>query len=219
MYIHPVSRNPPCNDEKVPDVLKMRSRIWEVILYGESDADIALIAYLQSADATLKDGLQYVGILHDKDLDVAGNPKKPHMHILFRFPFTRTGTAVAKSFRIGNNQVARVHSWRAACRYLVHADQPDKHQYSESAVFGNLAYEAIAYIHETSFDIKSPFVCILDVLSSHCYSDYTSFLTWLVSCGAEYVETFRKNFQIFQPYIKHYSTYRKEYTYYESEQS
>lgn len=218
MYNYPAIRNPP-SEEKVPDVLKTRSRLWEIMLYGESDADIALIDYLRSADATLKDGLEYVGILHDKDLDDAGDPKKPHMHVFFRFPYTRTGTAVAKSFRIGYNQVGRVYSWRAACRYLVHADQPDKYQYPESAVFGSLAYEAVSYIHETSFDVKSPFVCILDALSSHCYTDYTSFLNWLVSCGAEYVETFRKHYMIFQPYIKHYSTYRKEYTYYESEQS
>lgn len=218
MKKYPVSRNPPPN-EKEPAVLKTRSRLWEIILYGESDADIALISYLQSADAALLDGLEYVGILHDKDLDEAGNPKKAHMHILFRFPFARTGTAVAKSFRVVFNQVASVHSWRAACRYLVHADQPDKHQYPESAVFGNLAYEAISYVHETDFDIKSPFVCILDALSSYCYSDYTSFLQWLVSCGAEYVETYRKNYMIFQPYIKHYSTYRKEYSYYEQQES
>lgn len=219
MYNLPVARNPPSNDDSVPAVLRTKSRLWEVILYGESDADKALIAYLQSADAALLDGLEYVGILHDKDLDEAGNPKKPHMHILFRFPNARHGTSVAKGFRLGYNQVAPVHSWRAACRYLVHSDHPDKYQYPESAVFGVLAYEAVSYIHETSFDIKSPFVCILDALSSHCYTDYTSFLNWLVSCGAEYVETFRKNYMIFQPYIKHYSTYRKGYTYYESDQS
>ena len=218
MSYYPAIRNPPTN-EKEPDVLKTRSRLWEIVLYGESEPDIAMIAYLRSVEAVLHDGLEFVGILHDKDFDESGQPKKPHMHVLFRFANARHGTSVAKSFRLGYNQVAPVHSWRAACRYLVHADQPEKHQYSESAVFGNLAYEAISYIHETSFDVKSPFVCILDVLSSHCYTDYTSFLTWLVSCGAEYVETFRKNYMIFQPYLKHYSTYRKEYTYYESEQS
>ena len=167
MKKYPVVRNPPSN-EKEPAVLKTRSRLWEIILYGESNVDIALIAYLQSADAALLDGLEYVGILHDQDLDDEGNPKKPHMHILFRFPFARTGAAVAKSFRLGYNQVSPVHSWRAACRYLVHANQPEKYQYPEGAVFGSLAYEAICYIRETSFDIKSPFVCILDVLSSYC---------------------------------------------------
>ena len=219
MYNYPTIRNPPSNDDKAPAVLRSKSRLWEVILYGESDADIALISYLQSADAALLDGLEYAGILHDKDLDESGQPKKAHMHVLFRFPNARHGTSVAKVFRLNYNQVAPVHSWRSACRYLVHSDQSDKYQYPESAVFGNLAYEAISYIHETSFDIKSPFVCILEALSSHCHSDYSSFLIWLVSCGAEYVETFRKHFQIFQPYIKYYSAYRKEYTYYESEQS
>lgn len=219
MFNYPTGRNPPCDDNKAPAPLRVRSRLWEVILYGESDADIAMIAYLRSADSVLLDGLEFVGILHDKDVDESGQPKKPHMHVLFRFPNPRFGTAVAKAFRLGLNQVAPVHSWRSACRYLVHTDHPDKYQYPESAVFGSLAYEAVSYICETSFDTKSPFVCILDVLSSHCYSDYTSFLNWLVSCGAEYVETFRKNYMIFQPYIKHYSTYRKEYSYYESEQS
>lgn len=207
----------PLNEAKADPLLSQRSRLWEVIVYGESEADQRLLAWLQSDEFLLCDNVAYVACFHDQDMTEEGLPKKPHYHVLFRFGFTKTMSAVSKSLGVAMNQIAPVRSWRSACRYLVHADQPDKHQYDEIGLFGTLHYEAVRYIRETKFDARSPFVAIFDILSSHVYSEYTTFMAWLIDCGAEYVETFRKNFMIFQPYIKQLSIYRKEYNFYESE--
>lgn len=209
----------PLNEVKSKPLLSQKSRLWEVIVYGESEADQRLLVWLQSDDFLLCDDVNYVACFHDQDITEEGLPKKAHYHVLFRFSNPRSMGGVAKALGVALNQVGPVHSWRGACRYLVHADQPEKHQYDESGLFGTLQYEAVRYIRETKYDARSPFVAIFDTLSSYVYPDYTSFMAWLIDCGAEYVETFRKNYMIFQPYIKHFSTYRKEHTYYECEQS
>lgn len=207
----------PLNQAKANPLLAQKSRIWEVIVYGESEADQRLLAWLQSDEFLLCDNIAYVACFHDQDITEEGLPKKPHYHVLFRFSNPRSMGGVAKALGVALNQIGPVHSWRSACRYLVHADQPDKHQYDESGVFGTLQYEAVRYIRETKFDIKSPFVAIFDILSSHFYSEYSQFMAWLIDCGCEYVETFRKNIMVFQPYIKQLAVYRKEYNFYETE--
>lgn len=73
--------------------------------------------------------------VHDKDIldGETGERKKPHTHIVLNFNNARSITAVADYFEILPQFVEPVKgkSERGALRYLLHLDNPEKHQYSQ----------------------------------------------------------------------------------------
>lgn len=91
-------------------------------------------------------------IWHDKDDEV------PHWHICLRLKNATTASAVLKWFKDGcnddgviqNTLIEYCNNVPASLRYLIHLDNPDKHQYSPDEVFhwGNGAiqdfYDAIS---------------------------------------------------------------------------
>ena len=72
--------------------------------------------------------LSYAYIFHDVDTTT------PHYHICIEFKNAKTMTAVKRFLSTDETSSADVWSTDGALRYLIHADQPDKHQYAITQV-------------------------------------------------------------------------------------
>ena len=103
-----------------------RFRNWAFVIYPESAPE----NWMQILDDLHVPCL--VSPLHDKDINADGTPKKPHYHIMLMFEGVKTSSQV-KDISInmlnGVNPIS-IASTRAYGRYLIHLDNPEKHQYS-----------------------------------------------------------------------------------------
>ena len=84
-----------------------------------------------------------VSPFHDQDVNVTGEPKKPHYHVLIMFEGMKSQDQVRELFdQIGGVGLETVNSLRGYARYLCHLDNPDKHQYFPGDVlaFGGCDY-------------------------------------------------------------------------------
>lgn len=71
-----------------------------------------------------------VSPFHDQDINVTGEPKKSHYHVLIMFEGMKSQEQVRDLFdQIGGVGLETVNSLRGYARYLCHLDNPDKHQY------------------------------------------------------------------------------------------
>lgn len=112
--------------------LPLKSREWEIILYDENEI------HKENLKILLEEK-RCVGVLHDKDIDDNGVLKKVHYHFLIRFENAMTIGSVLKI--IPNHEshlINKVKSFKGACRYLLHLDNPEKYQYTESNLLGNI---------------------------------------------------------------------------------
>ena len=76
-------------------------------------------------------GIPFYWILHDKD------SKKPHYHVLFcavNAVSINTAKTISNDIGAANGVAERVASRCGYLRYLVHMDNPEKHQYSSDEV-------------------------------------------------------------------------------------
>lgn len=73
--------------------------------------------------------------LHDKDLNATGEPKKPHWHVLLMFGGVKSYEQVKELTDALNAPMPeRCHNAKAMVRYMVHMDNPEKAQYSQSDI-------------------------------------------------------------------------------------
>ena len=119
---------------------KIKTRCWIMLLYPDDPMHVECMAKLAQG------GYTYAAILHDKDTWLedenkehnAGDPKKPHWHIVLRTQNPRWRDSVADELGIKANYLERCTSRDAALLYLVHEGYPDKYQYDVADVFGSL---------------------------------------------------------------------------------
>lgn len=113
---------------------KIRSRQCLFVLYPESQQE--QIEYCQQ-------NLPCAWALHDKDVYEhddkdgkykKGDPKKPHMHFVCKFPNARWFSAIAKEIGVPENTINRCNNLYKAYVYLWHELAPEKYQYDPSIV-------------------------------------------------------------------------------------
>lgn len=115
---------------------KYRDRKFCAVLYPEDPTHAACIDKLKSG------GYNFAVILHDKDVwesgDNKGQLKKPHWHVVIKFPNAVWNEPLAKELGIQSNYLEKCINVDAALTYLVHDGFDDKAQYELSEVFGPL---------------------------------------------------------------------------------
>jgi len=113
---------------------KINSRSWQLIIpldfpVEEIKSKVKLIAK------------NYYFIMHNKDIDDFGEPKKDHWHYLFTFSNSRDLNTVKGYFaefpQLLDNSFEKVSSIVGAKKYLCHFDHPNKAQYNYKDVETN----------------------------------------------------------------------------------
>lgn len=105
---------------------------WCCILYPEDPLQ-------NEAIATLINDKRAVGILHDRDIEADGSIKKPHYHFVIKLTGPGTVGSVQRIIpNVKENYIQPCKSIRGQCRYLVHKDNPEKEQYSQDEIVGNV---------------------------------------------------------------------------------
>lgn len=108
----------------------LRARGWACIVYPESVPENWIKLLNEAHIQTL------ISPLHDKDIDGAGKPKKPHYHVLAMFDNVVGESSAKKYFgRIGiKTPPEKIDTIKGYARYLIHLDDHDKAKYDESAI-------------------------------------------------------------------------------------
>lgn len=119
-----------------------------------------------------------VSPFHDKDVNVTGEPKKPHFHVLIMFEGMKSQDQVRELFdQIGGVGLETVNSLRGYARYLCHLDNPDKHQYFPADVktFGGCDYIEMIGLPSDRYEIIGE---MIDFCESECIVSYATLLVY-----------------------------------------
>lgn len=135
-----------------------RARNFTVLLYPDSvntpENWLQILGELQIP--------MFVSPLHDKDIDISGELKKPHHHIILMFEGKKSIEQVKDIVSIvgavappeipGKSSMI-VSSIRGASRYLCHLDNPDKALYDVGQVysFGGADYSSIISLAQDKY--------------------------------------------------------------------
>ena len=171
--------------------------------------NFATVVYPESAPAdwlTVLDSLHvpaFVSLLHDADVNADNTPKKAHYHVLLMFSSVKTveqaKEAITAIHGVGCETVSTV---RGYARYLVHADNPEKSQYSKSDVraFGGADYDAVT--HLPTDDVK----VTREMMQFIRANQIGSFAQFADICAVEHEDWFRalvtKSTYFIKEYIK-----------------
>lgn len=88
---------------------------------------------------------KYAYIIHDYDEDEDERLKAEHIHIMVRFKYAYNVYTLAKKLNLAPQYIRKIQSRRYedALLYLTHANTPEKHQYTASAVTANFDYASV----------------------------------------------------------------------------
>lgn len=173
------------------------SRAWEVVVYPDSDSYDAAVVLA----AVTEYFVQWCYILHDKDLNDDGTPKKPHYHVYGKLDTPRTPQAVANVLGVGVSSLRNVSSWRSAVRYSVHLDHPDKYQYPVDSLLSNFDVNKLLSVSD---DLQA--ARIFSYISSSCCTSVSDLTSWAFANGC--YPALRRGFAIWSRLLCENSLYR-----------
>lgn len=126
---------------------RFRDRKFCAVLYPEDPTHAACIDKLKSG------GYNFAAILHNEDVyedgENKGEKKKPHWHIVLKFPNAVWNEPLAKELGITSNYLEKCKSLDAALLYLVHYGYDDKFQYDLNEVFGTLQTRLASLLNDS----------------------------------------------------------------------
>lgn len=119
-----------------------RARDFLIELYLDNSEHMAIFEKLNKS-------YNFVGILHNRDVyeqerkneageivNVIGEIKKEHMHIIVAFENQRYLNGVSKEIGLEKRFIQKVQSFKKCARYLIHLDNEEKAQYTLDELFG-----------------------------------------------------------------------------------
>ena len=152
-------------------------------MVSEKGRDWTFVIYPESAPKNwreLLDGTHLRWIespLHDKDLDADGELKKPHWHIMISFDGPVTLTAVKKySLMLNCPEPRKVGSGKGLVRYMIHLDNPEKHQYDIDDIIAHNGADIASYFELTATNKLSAMKDIILYIVENEIDNYADFL-------------------------------------------
>lgn len=137
-----------------------RVRSYSLELYPEwENIDEIFASLIEKAN-------KYAYIIHDKDVDENGKPKKAHIHFWVRLHNACTSSALSKLLGIEERFIKPTKDDNAFLRYLFHKDDPDKYQYGRECVTANFD---LSYLFRTE---KNEGEIVLELIEE-AYNHYT----------------------------------------------
>ena len=152
-----------------------RTRNWNLIVYPES-APEDWRAILD------REHIQWiVSPLHDKDLnpDADDLEKKAHWHVLLLFDGNKSYEQVCeiqRKLHCANPQPCR--SPTGTVRYMIHMDNPEKHQYSREDIVGHGGADVMLYLRPTSASRYILLREMTDYIRDNSITEYADFIDY-----------------------------------------
>ncbi len=155
-----------------------------------SDRKFALLLYPEDkthmeALEKIKRSFDYAVILHDKDVDEAGELKKSHWHVVITVGTNkRWNTALAKELGIEVNYIEKIRNLDRALEYLIHLNDADKYQYSIDEVEGTLKNRLTASMSQSDKTEGEIIAQMIEMIENEPYKlSYTYFAKWCATDG------------------------------------
>lgn len=181
---------------------KTKSRLLCLLLYPEDNQ-----AHKEALECLFK-YYNVLAICHNQDVYLydefdeegnlkhsAGELKKSHYHIMIQFQNARYISGVAKELDIEEHLIQKCSSFESYVLYMVHRDEPLKHQYDVNDLKGNLLDKAVRVL-ECPPTKEEQFFNIVDFIKSHRDIKYTDLCCWAVTYG--YFDIFMRYQSVFK---------------------
>lgn len=177
---------PPPGAKTIPANKKdVKKRNWWFVLYPES------------APSDWRDRLRATGLpiaispLHDKDVyddgEQAGQPKKPHHHVILAYPGPTTYSVVCKLVQgeLGQPIPQPLEAIRGGYRYLSHADNPEKYQYDAKDIETLNGFNILDYVDMTAAEAVAMNKELVSLIMELGFADYCDFIEYLLFNGTD----------------------------------
>lgn len=173
------------------------SRTWEVVVYPDSESYEAAEVLAKVTDYFV----QWCYILHDKDVNDDGTLKKAHYHVYGKLDTPRTPQTVANALGVVVASLRSVSSWRAAVRYAIHLDYPDKFQYPVDRLLSNFSVDKFLTVSD---DLQA--ARIFSFISSSRCTNVSVLTAWAFANGC--YPALRRGFAVWSRLLSENSLYR-----------
>lgn len=152
-----------------------RDRKFELLLYPDSESyDCDRVLQL----ATNGYFVQWAYALHYADTTDGGELKKAHIHFYGKLNDVRDPAVIARDLGLPLPSLANIKSWKSACRYLCHLDNPEKYQYSPDDVISNFDFLSCYSIPD---DQQARMIC--DYILNNCVRRVSDLTVWALNNG------------------------------------
>lgn len=189
--------------------MSIKAKTWELVLYPDCDRHKDVLDELILNSST---GCNYIGILHDRDVNADGSTKKPHWHWVFCFDNdTSLGTCEKMYPDIEHTMWKAKNNRKESMKYLIHATKnaiaEGKAKYNKDECVGDRLY-INRYL---GFDHESNLTSIIDYIEECELRDLTYTNITRFCIRENMVETLRKHSFMLNQIIKEVKE-SKQYT-------
>ena len=156
----------------------VKKRNWAMVLYPESAPE-------DWRDQLRKTGLQCaVSPLHDKDTNADGEPKKPHYHVILCYSGPTSFSVVERlTKQLGQPIPQPLEQVRGYYRYLTHADNPEKAQYSAAEIETINGFDIRDFVEMTKSEVTRYKRELLAFIRDNDLMEYADLLDVLLDGG------------------------------------
>lgn len=189
-----------------------RSKSWQAVLYPDAtnyscDDVIDNIKKLSYRFAMIRHDDDYYTSNDEVDDSLVGTQKKVHFHVVFFWDNSYQLGYIAQKIGLPSNYLQKVASRNGAIQYLIHKNNPEKHQYNISDIVTNIEKLQSKYFSDDDCIMKAS--KILSYITSYpTYLTVTSVAKWSIqeNCWDE----FRRGQHLFTALINEHNMFRKE---------
>ena len=163
----------------------VKKRNWAMVLYPESAPE-------DWRDQLRKTGLQCaVSPLHDKDTNADGEPKKPHYHVILCYSGPTSFSVVERlTKQLGQPIPQPLEQVRGYYRYLTHADNPEKAQYSAAEIETINGFDIRDFVEMTKSEVTRYKRELLVFIRDNDLMEYADLLDVLLDGGEATADLF-----------------------------
>ena len=152
----------------------LKKRNWAFVVYPES-APSDWIEQLQLSGAQFA-----ISLLHDKDLNATGEPKKAHWHVIVVYGSPTTESNVKESYRAFKRpKPIPLEQVRGYYRYLTHKDNPEKAQYDEKDIQTLNGFDIRDFVEMTKSEVNVKIRIIQKMIREFDFLEYADLLDYL----------------------------------------
>lgn len=170
------------NEKDSTNIPRYKSKVHLVELYTDSDSWNAAYDKL-----LLMDNVAYIH--HNAD------NCKEHIHAVVFTDNQTYNTSLAKTLGIETKWIEQVKDRKKVLRYLIHLDNPDKHQYSEDEVMFTSEYAKQQFTIACDVGVKesedSKVLRLIELIDSYDYLTYRQFVK--LACENELYDVVRRS--------------------------